>query len=213
MEGRRLHRRASDEMALIVGSNIPAFTRRLARIRRDQVPFATAQALTATAFDIRTRIVTRTYPSAFTVRNAGFPRTAFRVIKARKRKPIATVFDRLGRSFLELQARGGTKRSRGGHRLAIPSRRIRRTGRGRIRTSQLPRNIVQRRRVYVGEVSRAFEGIWRQTRGGLELLYSLLPSARIPKRFMFYEDAERQARTSFRRQFSKALVKAIRTAR
>ena len=200
-------------MVAEIGHNIPRFVRRLAHIHRDQVPFATAQALTSTAFKVRSRIVDRTYPAAFTVRNAGFPRTAFRVEKARKRKLVARVFDRLGRSFLELQARGGVKRSKTGRRLAIPSRRIKRSARGRITKGNLPRALLAKRGVYVGQVSRAAEGIWRQTRGGLELLYSLLPSARVPKRFKFYEDSRDEARKVFRREFSRALVRAIRTAR
>lgn len=200
-------------MTIDLTNNISRFAARLARIRRDQVPFATAQALNATAFRVRSQIVDKTYPSAFTVRNAGFPRTAFRVEKARKRRLLAAVFDRLGRKFLELQARGGTKRPSRSSRLAIPSRRIKRSARGRITKGQLPTALLSRRGVYVGTVAKAAEGIWRQTRGGLELLYTLLPSARIPKRFRFYEDAERTARRVFPREFSRALIRAIRTAK
>lgn len=200
-------------MPIDVSHNISRFAARLARIRRDQVPFATAQALTATAFLVRRHIVEKTYPSAFTVRNAGFPRAAFRVQKATKRRPEASVFDRLGRSFLKLQATGGTKRSKSGRRLAVPSRRIKRSARGRITKGQLPRSLLAKRGVYVGTVARAAEGIWRQTRGGLELLYSLIPSARIRKRFRFYEDAERVARARFPREFTRAFIRAIRTAR
>ncbi len=76
--------------------------------------------MTATAFEVRTEIVERTFRKAFTVRNRRFPGFAFRVVKATKRRQVASVFDRTGRASLALHAEGGTKRARSG-RLAIPS--------------------------------------------------------------------------------------------
>ena len=55
----------------------------------------------------------------------------------------------------------------------------------------------------------------RQGKGGgkLKLLFTLLGSARISKRFRFYEDAAKTAARSFPHNFRKALAKALASAR
>jgi len=55
----------------------------------------------------------------------------------------------------------------------------------------------------------------RYGRGGkqVRLLYILHPSARIPKRFRFYEDAERITRAVSPKLFRRNFSKAIKTAR
>ena len=47
-------------------TNISTMAKALDAFGKDQIPFATANALTSTAFVIREHIVERTYPEAFT---------------------------------------------------------------------------------------------------------------------------------------------------
>ena len=192
--------------------NTRQFTRWLTDVERRQVPFATAQALTATAFAVRRQVVERTFPAAFKLRNRRFPRVAIRVAKATKRSLSASVFDRLGRDYLKLHATGGTKRPRGG-RLAVPTTRIRRTKSGRIPKGQTPTAVRGRKNAVVAPVNGGKQGIWRRRRGRLELLYTLQPSARIRKRLRFFEDANAVVTRQFPRRFRVALAKAVRTAR
>ncbi len=85
-----------------VESNLSAFTKALDVFGKDQLPFATAGALTSTAFIVRNTIVEETFPRSFDVKNKRFAGAAFRVDKANKRKLEARVFDRLNKDFLAL---------------------------------------------------------------------------------------------------------------
>ena len=103
-----------------VESNISALTKAMDAFGKDQLPFAMAGALTATAFIVRNTIVKDTFPRSFDVKNKRFAGAAFRVDKANKRKLEARVFDRLDKEYLAMQESGGTKRPRGNN-IAIPT--------------------------------------------------------------------------------------------
>ena len=197
-----------------VKSNVKQFSRGLSSIQRRQIPFATARALNDTIFGVRKRIVGRTWPRAVTVRNRRFMSTALRVEKATKRKQQVALFDRFGRDFLPLQAEGGIKRPRGAH-IAVPiQRNVRRTASGKVRKSQLPRVVLRKPKVFTGRIRSAHPAIAERTRkGGLKLLYTLIRSAPIAKRFMFYEDAAASSARQFPRHLARRFTQALRTAR
>lgn len=194
-----------------VSANVKAVRRWLTDIERRQVPFATAQALNATAFEVRSEIVGKTFPQAFDVKARGFARAAFRVDKASKRLPRASVFDRLGRANLALHAEGGTRRPRGAA-LAIPQT-IKRTAGGRVPKGKTPRALKGKRTVFKAPTRTGNMGIWERTRSGTRLLYTLAPEAKIARRFRFYEDAAKVARKRFDANFRTALARALATAR
>jgi hypothetical protein len=113
-----------------------------------------------------------------------------RVDKANKRKLRAAIYDRLGRGYLETQARGGIKRPTG-QWISIPTHHIKRTASGKIGKAKRPRNIVNKPNVFFRHQGPTPD-IVRKPRGKgkqLEVLYQLVPLARIPKRLRFYEDA------------------------
>lgn len=198
-------------MDIRVNANIRKVTRRLDRVQKRQVPFATSQALNKTAFGVRERIVKDTYPDAFDVRNRRFPAVAFRVDKANKRKLVARVYDRLGRDYLARHAEGGIKRPRDGGSLAVPVG-VKRTSSGAVRRQQRPRRVMQQARAFRDRIGGVL-GIWRRTRNGLELLYRLVERARIRPRFAFEKDAAATARRVFPNHFRQALRKALATAK
>jgi len=106
-----------------------------------------------------------------------------RVDKANKRKLCAAVFDRLGREYLETQARGGVKRPTG-QWISIPTQHIKRTATGKIGKARRPRNIVNKANVFFRHQGPTPD-IVRQPCGKgkqLEVLYQLVPLVRIPKR-------------------------------
>ena len=86
-------------LSLNVGSNIDQVAGWLTNVPRKQLPFATAGALTSTAFDIRKHVIEKTFPRDFDLRNKRFAVATLRVEKANKRKLRAAVYDRLGRPF------------------------------------------------------------------------------------------------------------------
>ena len=199
---------------LSVKSNVKDFSRGLSKIQRRRIPWASKTALNDTIAGVRKRIVGRTWPRAVTVRSRRFMGTALRREFATMRKQRAALFDRLGRDFLPLQAEGGIKRPRGAH-IAVPiERNVRRTASGKVRKSQLPRVVLRKPKVFTGRIRSAHTAIAERTRrGGLKLLYTLIRSAPITKRFMFYEDAAASSARQFPRHLARRFTQALRTAR
>ena len=167
-------------LSLNVGSNIGEVAGWLNNVQRKQLPFATAGALTSTAFDVRKQVVEKTFPRAFTTRNTRFATNILEVKPAKKRELTATLFDKKGRDYLELHARGGIKRPTG-QWISIPTRHIKRTAKGKVGKAKRPRNIVNKPNVFFRHQGPTPD-IVRRPRGKgkqLEVLYQLVPLARI----------------------------------
>lgn len=202
-------------MQVNVTSNISAFTKAMDAFGKKQIPYATAKALTTTAFDVRKQIVEETYPKSFTVRNRRFASAMFRVEEANKRTLTARVFDQLGRDYMVNQAQGGIKRPRG-NSIAIPSRQIKRTATGKVPKAKQPRNVLGGKG-YKTKLRSGQDVIAEHTGRGASrkqrVLYLLENTARIPKRFPFYEDASKTASRMFDRNFKKSFAFAKMTAK
>ena len=195
-------------MKIGITSNILDVMASLKRVEK-QIPFAQSRALNDTAFQIRQQIVQHTYPDSFTVRNSRFINAVLRVETANKTNLNARVYDKLGRDYLERQAKGGIKIPKGSN-LAIPGvRNVARTAGGAIRKADRPRSLINKKNVF--KTDKAI--LQRQKGQPLKVLYILEPSAKIPKRFPFYEDASRVANTKFKTNYQSALRNAMRTAR
>lgn len=169
----------------------------------DQVPYALSLAMNDSALGARQFIIDTTWPKSVTVRKQNFLRAALRTRFASKRNLEVVVYDVLNRASLQLHATGGVKKARG--RLAIPSRRVTRTGSG-VRSDQKPRNL----RNAVVKGNAIFQRIGRK--GQLRLMYVLRPDARIKRDVPFYEDFEQEFLRQMHKRFPLALEKAMRTA-
>jgi len=200
-------------LELNIASNIKQFERRLNDIEKRQLPFATAQALTATAFDVRKQIVERTFPEAFEVKNKRFIGAAMRVKKATKQTLVASVFDRLGRAQLKKHTTGGIKTPRGNN-IAIPGRALKRGKSGGITKANRPRQLLDKANVVKLRSKSGQDMIARRNKKGrLEVLYILEPSANIKKSFRFYEDARTVVKKNMPTNFKKSWRRALATAR
>ncbi len=206
-------------LAVNVSSNYKQLSRSLDQLGRKQLPFAFAKTLNQTMKAVGKYTVARTYPQAFDVRNKSFFKAAmFTKDSVRWAKPTnlrASARDQFGRGNLQLHATGGTKRARSG-RMAIPSRytKARRGPKG-VRKTLRPRAVVDTPKGYIDRDGPRDAIYQRFGRSGkqVRLLYVLQPSAKITKRFRFYEDAERITRAVSPKLFSKNFSHAIRTAR
>jgi len=184
---------------------------------RSQVPFAVSVALNNSAFDVRNEVVGVTWSKAFTVRNKSIARRLFVVKKkAKKRDLVATVGQDLDRDFVERQAQGGVKQGHTGGRVAVPTTPDdMRAPTGRIRASQKPRALEKHPKVFsVSKGNRTFVLKRGRKKGDdNELLYTIVPSAKIAKRFMFYDDALSKTVRVFPDHFTTAFGKAVATSR
>lgn len=184
--------------------------RQMGVFANDQLPFAIARTLNDTMHqDVRPGLIGPTWRSAFTVRHTGFPRASINVIRpgATKANLSAGVHDVLGRGHLAKHADGGTKQARGN--LAIPNQqRVRLSARGK---SPKPRSLdrrIPKRALRVIPGKGIFEG-----RGGrLHAWFWFKPSARLDKRFRFYEDFRRLSLSGIGRRYPGNVQRAINTA-
>ena len=206
-------------LAVNVSSNYKQLSRSLDQLGKKQLPFAFAKTLNQTMKAVGKYTVARTYPQAFDVRNKSFFKAAmFTKDSVRWAKPTnlrASARDQFGRGNLQLHATGGTKRARSG-RMAIPSRytKARRGPKG-VRKTLRPRAVVDTPKSYIDRDGPRDAIYQRFGRSGkqVRLLYVLQPSAKIRKRFRFYEDAQRITRAVSPKLFRKNFSQAIKTAR
>lgn len=191
-------------------SNIAAWMRSLDDFKRQQLPFATALALTDTArFDVVPAIerqvdIVFDRPTPFTRKGVGY-RPAY------KNRPVARVFIKdIQARYLELEEYGGVRTPRR-RALVLPAgQRVNQYG-------NLPRGSVQRllarKDTFSGTVNGQ-GGIWQRTRkGGLKLLVAYEDWANYRPIFKFHETAKRTAEVAFPKRFGAALARAIATAR
>ena len=137
------------------------------------------------------------------------------VKRATKTKLRVSARDRFDRGNLQLHTTGVTKRARSG-RIAIPSRFTKATRGARgVRKALRPRAVVDNPNGYIDRDGPRDAIYQRYGRGGnrVRLLYVLQPSARLRKRFRFYEDAERITQAVSPKLFRKNFSHAIKTAR
>ena len=205
-------------LAVNVSSNYKKLSRSLDQVGKKQLPFAFAKTLNQTMKAVQKYTVARTYPRAFDVRNRAFFKAAMftgsAVKRATKTKLRVSARDRFDRGNLQLHATGGTKRARSG-RIAIPSRFTKATRGARgVRKALRPRAVVNTPKGFIDRDGPRDAIYQRYGRGGkqVRLLYVLHRSARIPKRFRFYEDAQRIMRAVSPKLFRMNFSQAVKTA-
>jgi hypothetical protein len=198
-----------------VKTNAKEVGRFLSNVHRKQIPFATAGALTSTAFDVRKEVVDKTYPKAFKVKNTRFPSLVTNVKKANKKNLTAVVGNITGRAidYLSLHAAGGVKRPRG-RSLAIPTKNTKRGSKGAVPKAQRPRALLSKKSAFVTSVNGTRVIMLKGKKGApAKVKYVLTPSAKIDKALLFFEDARRVLDKVFDRHFVKSFSRAIKTAR
>lgn len=185
-------------------------------LRRRQIPYATALALTRTA-QAAQREIRSSLPQRFTIRSP-FIERGVRVQAATKIRPEAAVYWRgpSGSRFAESLARHET----GGRKvparkyLAIP-RGVKRGAGGKIPKGQRPAAVLRQKRTYSQDVAGGKAILRRGTKGAPpKLLYFLTPrAAKIAPEFHFRDTARAVAHRVWRREFGRAFAKAIASRR
>jgi hypothetical protein len=196
-----------------VKSNAKEVGRFLMNVHSKQIPFATAGALTSTAFDVRKELIDNTYPNAFALKNKTFPRVVTNVKKASKRNLVASVGNVSGRAidYLSLHAEGGVKTPRG-RSLAIPTKHTKRGAKGAVPKAQRPRALLSKKGAFITSVNGTRVIMQEGKRGKkAQVKYVLTPKAKIDKALRFFEDARRVALKVFDKNFATAFALAIRT--
>ena len=207
-------KQAAGNLRLDVDSNASKVQRAIQGLSK-QMPFATAGALTATAFDVRKAMVKTIYPSSFGVKNRGFANAMFRVDKANKKKLEARLYDRFSKDYMVNQAEGGNKPLRGRYSPVPASDRPRVSSKSTYERNK-PRTVLNRPKAFIQTANNSTMILERRTkkRYPLKKLYVLYTgSPRIPKRFPFYERGHAIAKMKIEKNFAKSFAKAKATAK
>jgi hypothetical protein len=202
-------------MKIQVKTNAKVIDRFLLNLHRDQIPFATAGALTSTAFDVRKELVEKTYLASFKLRNRRFPGLVTNVKKARKRDLSATVGNIRGdaKDYLVRHAEGGSKLPQGRH-ITVPTAGMKRGTSGAIAKGQRPRNLLKSKKAFLLTIRGTPVIAARKGKTHpLEIKYILSPKAVIKKSLPFFQTAEKIVAQRFAPNFSKAFAFATRTGR
>jgi len=206
---------------IYIDVNVPDAVKSLGRVARQQVPFATALALTWTAADAQAA-VRDALPGKFTIRNTWVDK-GIRILPAHKASwpnMSARIYSR--DDFMARQEFGGVKVPRG-HDLAIPMpEMLARVGgkRGIIRKRNRPKAILNTRRKgikpFVATMPDGTHGIFvrrNHERLPIDMLYALVPRAPVKPRWDFEPTVREQVQRQFERHFGRALARALASRR
>ena len=200
-------------MRVSVKSNAKEFSKGLKRYQRKQMPFATAGAINSTLFDVKKKVIPRTFRGAFKHgKNRGFLNGAtMRIEKANKHTLTGVLHDSANLEYLEEQhIQGKPNKPKDGEHIAVPQRgrgRIRRTARG-VPVGQRPRQMLQRPDVFKKEGRGGKAGIWQQKKNKLVLLYSLVPSTQVKPRLRYHQNVKKAVDGMFPKRLEKSFAKA-----
>lgn len=208
---------------LTIDLEISSALQGLSDLKREQIPFALALALTRTAQHAQAEIK-RDLPHRFEIRNAFVPR-GVRIKTASKKDPEAAVYWQAPvaarREFAQSLARqetGGTK-TPAKRWLAIPRPAVeaRRGKGGLIPKRWRPGQALKRRDVFVANTQTpGVVAIYRRKtkkRYPIEALYTLTDRVRVRETFEFVPTARAAARQVFKKEFGQAFAKALATRR
>lgn len=188
---------------------------------RQQLPFATARALTWTVKDAQP-VVRNKMGSQFTLRNR-FTQQEVRFTAAKKTNLSAEIgsSDRTG--YMQRQQTGGVKTPRGRH-IAIPVN-ARRGKTGIIRKANRPSALLEKPGTFIAQVGKTY-GIWKREKikgyyslttrkqtGRLHLMYHLIKSAQVEDRYELDNTVNHTVARRFYVNFKNSMDSALRTAK
>jgi len=206
-------------MKIELKADIKQLTKKLNKVQRKQIPFATAQAINEVAFKARKALMAQSKkkldrPTPFTVKG-------FQVVKAKKTSLTAIVYvDSKRAKYMQFQIEGGI-RTPNKRAIPVPVQKnvaLNKYGnmpRKKINTLLNNVKIFSGKPKGQGRNANAPAGIWKRTNKNnkLKLLVSYEPFVKYEARFPFYKIVTKVVESTFEDTFKKHLAKAILTSR
>ncbi len=196
-------------MQLAITSNFVDFINSIKGVAKDQLPFATARALTKTAQDTRARALGE-IATRFTLRNT-FTASGIRVVPATKDNLMSALglTDRVA-SYLDKFELGGVKLPKG-KMLAIPMSNVRRTKRDLIMKSQRPRNLQNTFVLQTASGPILFQRFGQGKKQSIKAMYDLEPKVTIKPRLGVHQWGPDEVGKRWPGNFLASLVDAMKT--
>lgn len=173
-----------------------------------QWPFARAMAATKLAYDARDDL-REDLPKKFRLTSTWLQRGII-VDKATKTNPVATVYSR--DKYMSDHVTGAIRKPRK-KMLAVPTKQVRRTGKGKISKGQRPAAVMRKRNVFIDDNSAGKPAIMQRVGKSIRVLYGLRPQVNVRKRWDFQGTVTKAVRDNQVRRLNEALEHAVRTSR
>ncbi len=193
-------------MNISVKMDVQAVTRSLSNLQARQIPFATSQALNDTAIQARQQVIDKL--DQYIDRPTPFTKRGFIYRRSSKSKLTAQVLILDNRwKYLKYQVRGGVRHPAG---KAIPvGVAAKRNKYGNMGRNQL-QTLINSSTSFVGEID-GVGGVWDRRTG--RLLVAFVSKASYNANLPFYALVRAAVDKTFRRNFDRRMVAAIRSAR
>lgn len=185
-----------------------ALVNQLTSLQVREWPFARAMAATKLGYDARDDL-RKELPEKFRLTSTWLQRGIV-VDKATKPNPVATVYSR--DKYMADHVTGAIRKPRR-RMIAVPTKQVKRTGKGRISKAQRPARLLQKRNVFIDDTSAGKPAIMQRVGKQVRVLYGLRKHAKIRKTWDFQGTATAAVRRNQVKRLNEALEHACRTSR
>jgi len=199
-------------MQIKVKDNSKQLAKKLTAIQKKQIPFATAQAINNTLFGLRKEMAKQTVKKLD--RPVPFTQRGFLVTKAKKTNLVGILRIRPEvESYLKFQIDGGVRKP-SSKKVPVPITKNKRLNKyGNIAGKRS--GLVKGSKEFIATIGGA-TGVWKENKKGQAptLLIKFHDSVQYTKKpFNFYKIGRGYINGTYDRQLTKALAKALRTAK
>ena len=196
-------------MQVNVKTNIKEISKNLTRDQKKQVPFASAMAINNTLFQLRKEMGKQTRKKLD--RPTKFTQNGFVVQKAKKQNPKGMLFLKDAvEKYLKFQIDGGVRST--GKYIPVPFKQNARLNKfGNIVGKRS--GLIKKKSQFIGTVNGIL-GVWERQKGNkLKLIIGFERTVEYKPKLPFYTIAQKFSAAVFDRNFTKAITRAIKSAR
>jgi hypothetical protein len=195
-------------MKVNVKSNIKEVTKGITKTQKKQIPFATANAINKTLFQLRKEMAKQTVKKLD--RPTPFTQKGFLVDQAKKNKLTGVLFIKEAvEKYLKFQIDGGVRS--GNPFVSIPTRNKKLNKYGNIAGKKS--GLIKGRNQFIGEI-KGIRGVWqRQADNQVKLMVAFDNSVSYEPKFPFYKIASSFVASKFSKNLVEKLTAALRSAK
>jgi len=188
-----------------IKGDLKPIIKHLDKLQRKQIPFASANAINTTLFDIM-KAEKAQLPKKLD-RPKNYTIKAFKINKAKKTRLVGDIHVIPKKyEYLKYAIEGGTRTGN----VLVPTKHAKLNKFGNIPGLKDGKKL--KKNQYKAKINNTY-GVWERTKTRTKLIILFTKTATYKKRFPFYKIADGVARKKFQRNFKKALSRAMRTAR
>jgi hypothetical protein len=188
-----------------VKGDMKRITKHLSKMQKQQIPFAAAQAINSTLFDVMKAEKVQMpkkldRPTPFTMK-------AFKINKAKKTELVGDIHITPERwKYLKYVVDGGTRTGN----IGVPTKNAKLNKYGNIPMRR--KGLIKNKKQFIQKIGNV-SGVWERSKSGTKLIVAFEKSVTYEPQFPFKKIADGVARKKFQRNFKRSLAKALATAR